>query len=200
MSRTDHRRSHVLDAKWICKWREQERPTNVRTAEVDAAGAVEVVDAEEVRVVRPASAAQEVDHVDPPHLAPASSSCCPLVRVHDAPPSLTSRYRRPAAATTRRTIQGNKEIAPIIKPDACQHLHPIFVPYLNRIDRSWIGDGDATGSLIFARGQEGRAKREAGAACMSRRRDFSTGGSNRQRRASLGSKCWRGIGGRGRIQ
>lgn len=85
MSRTDHRRSHVLDAKWICKWREQERPTNVRTAEVDAAGAVEVVDAEEVRVVRPASAAQEVDHVDPPHLAPASSSCCPLVRVHDAP-------------------------------------------------------------------------------------------------------------------
>ena len=164
--------------------------TNVRTAEADAAaGAVEVVDAEEVRVVRPAAAAQEVDHVDPPHLA--SSSRRPLVRVHDGPAfpsSLTSRCRRPSAATARRTIRGNKEIAPKIK--ACcvpaSTCARSLSPYLNRIDgrENWLFVGN---SFNFAR----RAEREAGAACVHepRRRGFDfTGGSNRQL-ASRGSKC-----------
>jgi hypothetical protein len=86
-----------------------EGKTDGRTAEADA-GAAEVVDAEEVRVVGPAAAAQEVDHVDPPHLAPAPNYC-PLVRVHDMLPFLPPLdIAVPSTATTTRTIRGNKEI------------------------------------------------------------------------------------------
>jgi hypothetical protein len=76
--------SCCIHAKWIdlTKKKMMMKRQWERTAEAHA-GAVEVaeVDAEEVRLVRPAAAAQEVHDVDhPPRLAAA------LVRVHAAVP------------------------------------------------------------------------------------------------------------------
>jgi hypothetical protein len=166
-----------------------EGKTDGRTAEADA-GAAEVVDAEEVRVVGPAAAAQEVDHVDPPHLAPAPNYC-PLVRVHDMLPFLPPLdIAVPSTATTTRTIRGNKEIdSTKKKPNlmrASQHLRPIFVPGLFKP----AAHGETAGSEVrpeFLFYYSVRKREAAGAAWVSRRRDEFHGRiqAKRQRRAWL---------------
>ena len=134
-----------------------------RTAEADA-GAAAVVDAEEVRVVRPAAAAQEIHHVDPPHLAGGSLIFSRLVRVHDAALLLLGGIAVVVdGGDNERDNPREQEDTTKLKPRACDPAPAADLPllYLNRPRQSRCKQ---TSRFLFARGQGGRRGRPAGRA------------------------------------
>jgi hypothetical protein len=122
-----------------------------RTAEADA-GAVAVVDAEEVRVVRPAAAAQEIHHVDPPHLAGGSLFSRP-VRVHDAALLLVGIAVDDGGDSERDNPREQGDTTKI--KAACDPAPAPDLPYLNRPRQGAIKRADSYS-------QEGRAGEEGG--------------------------------------